>query len=442
MVMNLNMLIEETYKRCNEINDNNYTNMLLTILKENHYWPSIKVKKFKNEPDLCLLHNSYKSDEIEVFKELYDECRSVILDFSKKFGDNVVISYANSIPIRSSIDNYIHKICDINNDICKRGMDGTLITVYNHNGKWYFGSSCCPDINSSKFSHPTKTHGDMMDEVLSKNSLTRDLFTSNLSPLYSYEFVLVHHEDKHICNYDEELGENYKYLYHINSKNRLTLKEEVITNKPLEYLGIRYMDVFRNANDAIEYLNNNPMSFIIVKKEQRLYKVSTDKILHLEEVNANNYNIWYNLIYVYMLQKPNYNINEYLKEFIKEDEIEVYKDSYENINMIFKTICDLLYNLYVATTNYYPKYKRFKVNLDLDKTLAPVFRFHLAQLRYKQVSLYTKGIIKQEEVFKYLCHSNNIKNIKKIIVHLSMAKNKYDIPSDVINKIVELNKNL
>jgi len=202
------------------------------------------------------------------------------------------------------------------------------------------------------------------------------------------------------------------------------------------------MDLFKNANDAIEYLNNNPMSFIIVKKEQRLYKVSTDKILHLEEVNANNYNIWYNLIYVYMLQKPNYNINEYLKEFIKEDQIETYKDSYENINMTFKTICDLLYNLYVATTNYYPKYKRFKVNLDLDKTLAPVFRFHLAQLRYKQVSLYTKGIIKQEEVFKYLCHSNNIKNIKKIINHLSIAKNKYDIPTDVINKIVELNKNL
>lgn len=442
MVINLNSLIEETYKRCDETGDKKYTDMLLTILKDNHYWPSIKIKKFKDDPDLCLLHNSYKSDNIEEFKELYDECRSVVLDFSKKFGDNVVISYANSIPIRSSVDNYIHNICDINNDICKRGMEGTLITVYHHNGKWYFGSSCCPDINSSKFSHPKKTHGDMFDEVLNKNSLTRELFTSNLSPLFSYEFVLVHYEDKHICNYTEELGENYKFLYHINTKNRISLKEEPITNKPFEYLGIRYMDVFKNPNEAVFYLNNNPMSFIIVKKEQRLYKVSTDKILHLEEVNANNYNIWYNLIYVYMLQKPNYNINEYLNEFMNENDKENYKDSYETIDIIFKKITDLLYNLYVATTTYYPKYKRFKVNMDLDMTLARVFRFHLAQLRYKQVSLYTKGIIRKEEVFKYLCHSNNIKNIKIIISHLSMSKNKYDIQKDVINKIIELNKNL
>lgn len=441
MVMNLNDLITETYKRCNENQENKYTDVLLSILKENHYWTSIKVKKFKNNSDLCLLHNSYKSDNIEDFKELYDECRSIVLDFSKKVGDNVVISYANSIPIRSSIQNYLNNHLNIQTDVFKRGMEGTLITVYHHNGKWFFGSSCCPDINSSKFSHPTKTHGDMMDEVLSNHYLTRDLFTSNLSPLFSYEFILVHYEDKHICDYKEELGENYKYLYHINTKNRITLKEETIISKPLEYLGIRYMDVFKNSEEAISYLNKNPMSFIIAKKEQKLYKIATDLILHLEEVNANNYNIWYNLIYVYMLQKPNYNINEYLNEFMGNNKHE-YKNSYEDIDISFKTLTDLLYNLYIATTNYYPKYKRFKTNMDIDKTLAPILRFHLAQLRYKQVSLYTTGILRQEEVYKYLCHSNNIKNIKKLISHVATMKNKYDIPRETLDKIIKLNQNL
>ena len=39
----LNELIQEVYNRTNE----NYSSVLLTILKEKHYWPQIKIKKFK-----------------------------------------------------------------------------------------------------------------------------------------------------------------------------------------------------------------------------------------------------------------------------------------------------------------------------------------------------------------------------------------------------------
>jgi len=439
-------LIEETYNKAAASGD--YPATLLSILKEKHYWPSIKIKKFKNNNFLCLLHNSYKRDDINEYKELYDECRSIVLDFSRSIGNNIVISYANSIPIRLSIDNYLNGIYEPT-DKCYFAMDGTLITCYYHNDKWYFGSSCCPDINSSKFSHPTKTHGYMLDEVLYeiyKNkvdvndpniSLTlRNLFTSNLSPLFSYEFVLIHHENKHIVDYSSEYGENYKFLFHINTKLRITLIEEDIESQPLSYLGIKYSPKFTSTQEGIAFLINNNYG-VIVKKNNKVYKITSDKTLHIEEVNANNYNIWYNMIYVYMLQKSNYNINEYKNEFLSH--LEIPENTYENVNLVFTIIRDVLYNLYISTTNYYPKYKRFKTNMDIDRTLNPVIRFHLAQLRSLQIKKYTKAIITQDDVFNYICHSNNIKNIKKLIFHFSTTKI-YNIPDNIIETFKTLNQ--
>jgi len=451
--MALQTLIKETYERYVSLNVNSevtdYPSILLSILKEKHYWPAIKIKKFKSNPYLCLLHNSYKRDDINEFKELYDECRSIILDFSRSIGNNVVISYANSIPIRLSVDNYIKNAYDPK-DICYTAMDGTLITVYYHNNNWHFGSSCCPDINSSKFSHPTKSHGFMLDEILFeyyKNSsnidlsnphislILRELFTANLSKLYSYEFVLIHYENKHIVDYTSIFGNEYKLLFHINTRNRLTLNDEDIRSEPLKYLGIRYPYYFTTMEEAMNYVTTTDNSLIIKKENKKILKISNDKILHKEEVHSNNYNLCYNLIYVYMLQKSNYTINNYIEEFYPHL---INNQKYETIiHQLFMIMTDIIYNLYISTTNYYPKYKRFKTNLDLDRTLQPVLRFHLAQLRHQQTTLYTKSIITKKEVLNYLCHSNNIKNIKKLIYHFGNCL-KYDIPEEILQIFKEV----
>jgi hypothetical protein len=450
MAITLQKLIEETYNNFNNTKD--YPTILLDLLKKYHYWPSIKIKKFKNDKNLCLLHNSYKQDIDNEFKELYDECRSIVLDFSRSIGNNVVISYANSIPIRSSIQNYTTSIYDAM-DKAYIAMDGTLISVYYHNNNWHFGSSCCPDINGSKFSNPSKSHGYMLDEVLYEiyknkvdindpniSNTLRSLFTSNLSPLFCYEFVLIHYENIHITNYTNELGENYKYLYHINTKNRISLLEENIETKPLEYLGIKYPHKFQSPEEAIAYLGVSDNSIIIKKNEGKLYKISNDKILHYDEVNANNYNTWYNLFYVYMLQKPNYNVNDYINEFLTNNAKE-YENAFNEINFVFMIISEVLYSLYIVTTNYYPKYNRFKLNLDLDKTLNPIMRFHLAQLRYLQIKKYKKAIITQQDIFNYICHANNIKNIKKIISHIATNK-LYNLPEYAIEFFNKMNINL
>ena len=438
----LEMLIQEVFDKCS---DTNYPNTLIQILKNNHFWPVIKVKKFKNNNNLCLLHNSYKRNDVTEFQDLYDKCRSVVLDFSKSIGNNVVISISNSIPIRSTISNYMNSIMETS-DNCYTALDGTGVTVYYHNGNWHFGSSSCPDINSSKFSNKDKTHGYMFDEILytiyknkvdindpNISAILRNLFTSNLSPLYSYDFVIIHHKNKHVINYSEIMGEDYQYLFHINTRNRITLKEENIDNYPLAYLNIRYPYKFPTIDEAIQFASNNNNYGFIVKKNDKIYKISNDAVLHKEEVNAYNHNKWYNLLYVYMLQKDNYNINEFVNDFYSDNHADIPNNIYDIINANFNIIKNIIYNLYISTTKYYPKYNRFKVDLDMDRTLNPLIRFHLAQLRHQQTTIYNKKIINENNVFNYLCHSNNIKNIQKLFSHFA-THNLYNLtPENILS---------
>jgi hypothetical protein len=105
---------------------------------------------------------------------------------------------------------------------------------------------------------------------------------------------------------------------------------------------------------------------------------------------------------------------------------------YDIVNNIFNVIKQILYNLYISTTKFYPKYNRFKTDLDMDRTLNPLIRFHLAQMRHQQTTIYKKKIINENNVFNYLCHSNNIKNIQKLINHISISDS-YNLTPDIIS---------
>lgn len=460
-ISNINELINLTYQSYNENKGTvKYGDCLLNLLKKHHYWPNIKIKKFKNDDNLVLIHNSYIKNNIENYKELYEQCRSVVLDFSKSIGNNVVITYSYSIPERYNVLYYLSKLYN-QNDICRMSLDGTIITFYYHNNSWHCGTTSCPDINSSKYSHPTKTHGMMLNEVLYeyyKSVLAindpdiiikmRTLFTNSLNPLYSYDFILVHHENKHIIDYTNELGNNYKKLYHINTKNRITLSEENIDNKPLSYLGVEYIEKFINPEEAIKYLttNNNCYGFIVKKENNKLYKITNEEILKREEIDPCNHNIWYNILYVFLLNRPDYNINDYIRTYIKDFEYPVDSngviiDPTYLIHTTINVIKDILYNLYISTTKYYTKYNRFKMDKIMDSQLNPIIRYHLAQLRHDQTTIYKGKIINLDNIYYYLCN-NNIKNIKKL-VKLFTTDNIYDIPENklilfnLLNKLLE-----
>lgn len=444
-------LVQRVYEECQN-NNLSYADGLLNILKRFHLWPYMQVKKFKGRSDIVLIHNTYTRNDVEKFKELYSQCRSVVLDFSLSSNNNVVVSYANSIPDRVSVslDEYKNTYFD-EKDRYYEAYDGTMINIYNYNGEWFFGTSSCPDANSSKFSHPTKRHGNMLDDILFdfyRTSFTqeeisnenpeviskrvRKMFTDNLDPSMAYEFLIIHYENNHIIDYTPLYGSSYMKLFHINTKQRDTLVEKDINMSiipELVNLGVNYPRQFGSIDEAYYYMNNTQTCYgIIVKKvnlnQTKLLKISTKEINFREETDPCNPNIWINMLTVYMKNKSDYHINDYIKNY--HPNIVLPLDNYGKpldptylIHTTISTIKDSLLNLYTSTTKYYPKHKRFKMNKELDKQYPPIIQYHLAQLRNKQVTIYTDKMINSGNVYHYICQCNNVKNIKTLIQFFS-----------------------
>ena len=124
--MNLNDIINKT--KSEKIDQVSWCNTLLSILRDNHFWPAIQIKKYYNNNNLLLLHNTYERKDIKDFKELYHECKSVILDFSNH---DVILHKTNSIHETISVDKY--HIIKNQNDTCKIAFDGTIFYVYFNN---------------------------------------------------------------------------------------------------------------------------------------------------------------------------------------------------------------------------------------------------------------------------------------------------------------------
>lgn len=450
---NIYELVTETFNEYRKLSETeSYANCLINVIKKYHFYPCMQVKKFRNNNSLVLLHNTYKRTDVNDFKELYEQCRSVVLDFENIY-NNVVVSYANNIPDRITIEDYNNIISET--DKYQEAYDGTMITVYNYGDEWHFGTTSCPDANSSRFSHPTKKHGNMLDEILmtyytqhfSQEELTlsdnntiskklRELFTSNLDSNIAYEFVVIHYDNKHIIDYTNDLGMNYKVLIHINSKNRLSLLEEDISGQPLSNIGVIYPKHFIDINEACNHITNANSYGLIIKKVNmegimKLYKISPNYVSIKEETDSCNPNVWFNLLNVYMKNRIDYHINDYINQYNPVINLPIDNNgkTIDPTYLIHTSICtirDVLYNLYIATTTYNPKKNMFKMNKELDSQFPPIIRFHLAQLRYKQTTTYTRYIINPHNIYHYLCQCNNVKNIK-ILIHLFSTTVGYNI---------------
>ena len=431
---------------------NSYANCLISLLKKYHLWPMMKVKKFKGCSDIVLLHNTYIRNNVDNFKELYEQCRSVVLDFSLERNNNVVVTYANSIPERIDYNTFIAASYSAEDKVYE-AYDGTIITVYHYKDEWHFGTSSCPDANSSRFSHPTKTHGNMLDEILFKyfkqhftteevfaltaeefSAKLRSLFVQHLDAEMAYEFIIVHHENKHIIDYTGIIGENYMELFHVNTKHRKSLIDsEIIASiiPSLMEVGVKYPLAFHTIQEAYGHIQTNPYSYgLIVKKiisdrvssvsRVKLYKISTDAINYREETDPCHPNAWMNILSVYMKNKTDYTIKDYIANYNPNINLPLDNNGQKIdptylVHTIISTIKDSLYAYYKATTTYYPHYNRYKMNRDMDKQFPPIIQYHLAQLRNLQINTYKSKMITLPNVYHYICQCNDINNIKTLI---------------------------
>ena len=97
----LSALLHEVHELSkSSANNVNKADILMSVLVKYHHWPYIQVKYFSSQCSLVMLHNVYKQDIPIQDKELYDECRSVVLDMDAPEGKNIVLSLSKKIPKR------------------------------------------------------------------------------------------------------------------------------------------------------------------------------------------------------------------------------------------------------------------------------------------------------------------------------------------------------
>ena len=462
---NLNELLSEVTQVIQKEPETEPSNALVSVLRRHHFWPALQVKKFFDDSKLVLLHNTYRRTDVERFQALYDECRSVILDLTAPLGQNVIVTYAHTIPTRLVVGQYKTLMTAINaGDVCTISYEGTVVTAYEHSGVWKFGTSTCPTVDSSRYHHPTKTHGTMFNEAIAKIiepgaeppsdeaaaiAALRTKFAERLDKNYAYTFLLVHHENKHIMDYTEEFGENYAQLLQINVRSRTTLEVAEACAAAAD-TGIPVPKQFGTSEEALQYLGDNAATTygIFVKTEDgKLYLVSSEATMHQEEVNLGNSNVWQNLLHVYMIRKPDYHIKDYLKEFHPQitSPVNSVGAKLSPTFVVHTAMCalrDVLLTAYRTSTYFDMETQKYVIRRRNSELLLPTARFHVNQLRYIQITDHNKFPIGEKAVFWYLCLHNTIKNIRLLLDHVSQNPDTYTMPFESMECVRILNQQL
>jgi hypothetical protein len=170
------------------------------------------LSKQYNDEGLVLIYNKF--DDFNM-SELKRECRSLVLD-NKTLK---IKAYSCETPnmnldIEKNLDSSI---------IINESIEGTMMSVFYHNQKWYVSTRRCLDSDKSTFnldeSNVSKSHYKMFEDVLRKTSYDNfDNFSRSLDVNKSYYFVLVHHDNKHIIDYTSKFGTEYKMLSLVSIK--------------------------------------------------------------------------------------------------------------------------------------------------------------------------------------------------------------------------------
>jgi len=170
------------------------------ILKEK----KINFKDYSNEGLLMLFCNFNKQNK----SDLDRECRSIILDRKSL----EVVSYSCEDPLCNEDAKHFLLNQDNITESVFQCYEGTFMTLFFHNDKWYLTTRRCLDSTKSLWKS-TKSHHDMFTEIINEAGYeTVDSLTAELNTDYSYNFILIHHENKNIICYKSLFGEKYKKL--------------------------------------------------------------------------------------------------------------------------------------------------------------------------------------------------------------------------------------
>ena len=167
------------------------------------YKNGVMTKKYDIQ-GLTLVYHKY---DTPVTNDLARECRSLVID-----NDGKVLSYSCMMPLMNKEGlAFLEKNADATKVITPC-YEGTYLSVFHHNDKWYVSTRRCLDSSESYFNQ-NNSHYNMFLDVLAQAGYDNfNSFTSILDPTRSYYFVLIHYLNKHVLDYSTVFGDQYMRL--------------------------------------------------------------------------------------------------------------------------------------------------------------------------------------------------------------------------------------
>ena len=222
-------------------------------LRKTLFDKGIYAKEYDSD-GLMLLYNKFDSP---ITTELERECRSLVIDIKTK----QIKSYSCETPL---LNNYGLEFLEKNVEqkkIITKCYEGTYLSLFYHNDKWYVSTRRCLNSCDSKYNE-TKSHYEMFIDVLKKSGYDSfDDFNLKLDITKSYYFVLIHHENKHIIDYTPIFGENYMKLCLIAVRDNNMCEIDVVPSfavyDPMAFIFIAEkfdsIEQFHEENKLIKY---------------------------------------------------------------------------------------------------------------------------------------------------------------------------------------------
>ena len=326
---------------------------------------------------LMLLYHKYDSP---ITSELERECRSLIIDRTAL----KIKSYSCETPrlnkegmeylvAKSAIDS----VSTNPNQIINTCYEGTYLSLFNHNTKWYVSTRRCLNSQESVFTQPKlqetenknqKSHYEMFEDIIKKAGYhTFNDFTSKLDVLKSYYFVLIHHQNKLLIDYTSIFGTDYGRIclttIRDSEMRELDIYSEHVDFASYDKSGIIFVpeklesiNDFANSNKLVQYNQQLECEGIVVRVWNEL--MNKYHLIKLQNINyqfalvlGSEGNIFKGLVYLYQTDKLvdyfNQNpLSQNIKKIVNPLNTSESYDTVGIIDSVFKVCTSELFELF------------------------------------------------------------------------------------------------
>ena len=279
--------------------------------------------------------------------------RSIILNKDTK----QIISFSCETPLLNNQSlEYLLKY-QTENKIITKCYEGTLLSVFYHNNKWYVSTRRC--LNSNESIWGDKSHFDMFMDALNEDFNT---FTNKLNKDNCYYFVLIHYQNKNIVDYESEFGKEYKKLCLVFIRDKQTQIELDVYSDEFQYLLNDNIFLPKKLDSLEEFDGINKIDqFTIPPKSEGVIikifdsKINRYKLLKLQTINyqfakstGSDKNIFMGLIHLYQNDKLVDYVNSlsHLKKIINPLNTHESYDTIGAIDGLFKVCTSELFELF------------------------------------------------------------------------------------------------